>query len=221
MTDRLSRNGLLSMAACAARQIREHHACLSALDSVAGDGDHGSAMLRSAEKIERAVANAPENCLRACFEQIAWGVFDADGGASSSLLGTFFLGMRDGVPANAPSLDCRELAAAFQSGLRAMRKQTPAEVGDKTMMDALIPAVEAFSAAAAKGEDIAASLAEAACAARSGAEATRHLTARYGRARWLGEKTRGHPDAGATSMALLFEGFSEGLRSRKGETGHA
>jgi len=221
MTDRLGRIGLSRMFAGAAAQIRQHHAWLSELDSVAGDGDHGTAMLRCVEKMEKAVAGGPDTCLRTCFEQTAWAVFDADGGASSSLLGTFFLGMRDGVSANLGSLDCQELSMAFASGLRAIRKQTPAQTGDKTMMDALIPAVETFSAAAQECQDIEDSLERAAQAAQAGAEATKNLIARHGRARLLGEKTRGHPDPGATSIALLFQGFCEGLRGAKGEAGHA
>lgn len=221
MTDRLSRTGLLRMVRGAAAQIRQHHARLSELDSVAGDGDHGSAMLRSVEKMEKAMAGGPDNCLRTCFEQTAWAVFEADGGASSSLLGTFFLGMRGGVSANVWSLDGRELSAAFESGLQAMRKQTPAQIGEKTMMDALIPAVESFSVAALESKEIEHCLERAAQAAKAGAEATKNLTARYGRARLLGEKTRGYPDPGATSIAFLFEGFCDGLREAKGETGNA
>ena len=221
MTDRLSRTGLSRMFAGAAAQIRQHHGWLSELDSVAGDGDHGTAMLRCVEKMEKAAASGPDTCLRSCFEKTAWAVFDADGGASSSLLGTFFLGMRDSISANIASLDYRELSAAFESGLQAIRKQTSAQVGDKTMMDALVPAVESFSAMAPATKEIEDALASAAQAAQAGVEATKNLIARQGRARLLGEKTRGHPDPGATSIALIFKGFCEGLRGPKGEPGNA
>jgi dihydroxyacetone kinase len=80
------------------------------------------------------------------------------------------------------------------------------------MMDALVPAVAAVTAAAAVGKSIPEALDDAALAAQLGAEATKDLVARYGRARSLGERTRGYPDAGATSVALLFRGFSAGLR---------
>jgi phosphoenolpyruvate---glycerone phosphotransferase subunit DhaL len=221
MTDRLSRTGLSRMFAGAAARIRQHHAWLSELDSVAGDGDHGTAMLRCVEKMQKAVAGGPDTCLRTCFEQTAWAVFDADGGASSSLLGTFFLGMCDVVPVGVQSLNSRELSAAFESGVRAVRRQTPAKVGEKTMMDALLPAVECFCAKAQKSKEIEDGLQRAAQAAKAGAEATKNLIARHGRARLLGEKTLGYQDPGATSMAFLFEGFCEGLKGSKGETGHA
>jgi dihydroxyacetone kinase-like protein len=110
---------------------------------------------------------------------------------------------------------------AFESGLSAVRKQTKAQPGDKTMMDALIPGVETLLMAARAGKGIAKAFEEAAHAANAGAEATKNVTARYGRARFLGEKTRGHQDPGATSIALLFEGLYHGLLEPKGEAGNA
>lgn len=221
MTDRLSRTELLRMVRGAAAEIRRHHEWLSELDCVAGDGDHGTAMLRAVDSMEKAVASGPANCLKLCFEQTGWAVLGADGGASSSLLGSFFLGMRDGIPGNVASLDCQDLSAAFEAGLKAIQKQTAAQIGEKTMMDALIPAVRAFRAATLLSKEIENGLARAARAAKVGAEATKNLTARYGRARLLGEQTRGHPDPGAASIALLFEGFYNGLQESKGEIGDA
>jgi dihydroxyacetone kinase-like protein len=139
-----------------------------------------------------------------------WRVLSVDGGASSSLLGTFFTGMGD-VELAQDSMDCHQLAQSFEAGLRAVSRQTKARPGDKTMMDALTPAVAAASAAAEAGKTIPEALEDAALAARLGAESTRDLVARYGRARSLGERTRGHPDAGATSVALIFKGFKEGV----------
>jgi dihydroxyacetone kinase-like protein len=221
MMDRLSRRGLLRMFAGAAAQIRQHHTWLSELDSVAGDGDHGTAMLRCVDRMEKTMASCPGNCLKTCFERTGWAVLDADGGASSSLLGAFFLGMQGGIRENVSSLDCQEFSVALESGLEALRKRTAAQLGDKTMMDALIPAVEAFALVAHESKDIENGLERAAHAARAGAQATKNLTARHGRARLLGEKTRGHVDPGAASIALLFEGFCGDLRESKGEAGNA
>jgi phosphoenolpyruvate---glycerone phosphotransferase subunit DhaL len=118
-------------------------------------------------------------------------------------------------------ISATDLAAIFEAGLAAVRKQTKAQPGDKTLMDALVPAVAALRAAADSGKSVTEALHDAASAARAGAEATRNFTARYGRAKFLGEKTRGHPDPGATSMSLLFEGFYNGLEESKGESGNA
>jgi len=196
----------------AAAQIRAEHQRLSALDCVAGDGDHGSTMLRVVEQLEQAAGADPREFLR----DAGWKIMGVDGGASSSLLGTFFTGMAD-MPGSGETLDCAELAAAFEYGLAAVRRQTKAQPGDKTMIDALVPAVAAFGA----GKTVLNGLRQAADAARTGAENTRNLAAKYGRAKYLGDKTLGHPDPGAVSIALLFEGFYRGLAESKGETGNA
>jgi dihydroxyacetone kinase-like protein len=142
-----------------------------------------------------------------------WSVLGVGGGASSALLGTFIAGMGDADMSQ--ESDCKHLAASFAAGLRAVEKQTKACPGDKTLMDALVPAVQAVQAAANVGEPIERAMEMAAEAARMGAESTKDMIARYGRAKFLGEKTRGSADAGATSIALLFQGFSAALAQHK------
>jgi phosphoenolpyruvate---glycerone phosphotransferase subunit DhaL len=220
MTDTITRDDLARMIASAADQVREHHAMLSELDSASGDGDHGSAMMRSVDRLQKVFGPAGPADIKTCFHQAGWEVMGADGGASSALLGSFFLGMADGVPESVKSMDCPQLAAAFEAGLRAVCKQTKAQIGDKTMMDALIPAVEAMRAAAQAGKNHAQAMGAAATSAKSGAESTANLTARFGRARFLGERTRGHRDPGAVSIALLFEGFFQGLARPIGGSTH-
>jgi phosphoenolpyruvate---glycerone phosphotransferase subunit DhaL len=199
-----------NMFAQAAACIRSEHQRLTELDSVGGDGDHGTTMLRAAEQMEDWTDKSAAQSLTDSLKAAGWRVLGVDGGASSSLLGTFFAGMA-GVELAQDAMDCKDLAQSFQAGLRAVSRQTKARAGDKTMMDALMPAVDAVSAAAAAGKSISQALDDAALAAKSGADSTRDLVARYGRARSLGERTRGHPDAGATSIALIFRGFREGL----------
>jgi dihydroxyacetone kinase-like protein len=124
-------------------------------------------------------------------------------------------------PACGAEIGASDLAAIFEAGLASVQKQTKAQPGDKTLMDALVPAVAALRAAADSGKSVTEAMSDAAAAARAGAETTRDLTARYGRAKFLGEKTLGHQDPGATSMSLLFEGFHNGLEESKGESGNA
>jgi phosphoenolpyruvate---glycerone phosphotransferase subunit DhaL len=206
MPDAIGKAELQQMFIQAADRIRREHQRLSELDSVAGDGDHGTTMLRVVEQLEASAgAAAPEN-LRTRLREVGWNVMGVDGGASSALLGTFFAGMAD-AEIDESSMDCGDVARALESGLRAVSKQTKAQPGDKTLIDALQPAVNAFSAAAASGKDICEALRDAARAARAGADSTKNQVARYGRAKFLGEKTLGSPDAGATSVALLFNGF--------------
>ena len=198
------------MFARAAACLRSEHARLTELDSIGGDGDHGTTMLRAAEQMEFGMEPSGTESLTEMLKAAGWRVLSVDGGASSSLLGTFFTGMGD-VEIVANAMDCDALARSLEAGLRALSRQTKARPGDKTMMDALTPAVAAATAAAGAGKTIPEALEDAARAAQWGAESTRDLVARFGRARSLGERTRGYPDAGATSISLIFKGFKEGV----------
>ena len=219
MNEGITRDDLAHMINGAAVAIRAHHARLSALDCVAGDGDHGATMLRVVDSLTKTFAPGGPEDLRTCLRDAGWNVLGVDGGASSSLLGTFFGGMAD-ARCEAP-LSASELATVFEAGLAAVRKQTKAQPGDKTMMDALVPAVEMLRASAGAGKSAAEALRDAADAARAGAGATRNFTAKYGRAKFLGEKTLGHEDPGAVSISLMFAGFDSGLGESKGESGNA
>jgi dihydroxyacetone kinase-like protein len=220
MRDCITRDDFARMIAGAAALIRAQHAMLSQLDCASGDGDHGSTMLRAVERLEACFAAGGPEDLKTCLSQAGWSVLGVDGGASSSLLGTFFSGMAD-APACGARISTSDLAAIFEAGLAAVRKQTKAQPGDKTLMDALVPAVAALRTAADGGKSVTEALQDAASAAHSGAEATRNFTAHYGRAKFLGDRTRGHLDPGATSMSLLFEGFHAGLEESKGESSYA
>ena len=211
MTSGISKDDFARMIAGAAAAIRAQHAMLSKLDCAAGDGDHGATMLRAVDRLERVFAPGGPGDLKTCLKDAGWSVLGVDGGASSSLLGVFFGGMAD----------ANDMTGMFEAGLAALRKQTKAQPGDKTMMDALVPAIQALRAAADSGKSVHEGLSDAAAAARAGAEETRNLTARYGRAKFLGEKTLGHADPGAVSISLLFEGFYEGFSKLKGESSNA
>ena len=218
MTDRLGMQELSRMMSAAATKIREQQAHLSQLDCVAGDGDHGTTMLRVMDRLEATFKADSTADLKAGFSEAGWNVMASDGGASSSLLGAFFLGIGDAAETGVSSWSCGEFAAALQAGLQAVQSQTKARPGDKTLMDALTPAVQACTAEANSGGDLAAVLQVAAEAAQAGAVATANQIAHYGRARLLGEKTKGHQDPGAASVALLFAGFAEAIKEPKGDT---
>lgn len=217
MTDRVTTSELKQMLLHAARCLRSQAEELSRLDSAAGDGDHGTTMLRVAEQFEAAVNDPQSQNPAALLSTCGWKVLSVDGGASSALFGTFFKGMGEGAGEGDP--DCAALAEILGSGLSSILKQTRARTGDKTMIDALEPAVAAVGKTAAAGDPIAVALELAASAAREGADGTKALIARYGRAKFLGERTLGHADAGATSVALIFQGFREGLKAGR-ETNH-
>jgi phosphoenolpyruvate---glycerone phosphotransferase subunit DhaL len=181
-------------------------------------------MLRAAEQMEEQMEQwlhpSGAESLTALLQAAGWRVLGVDGGASSSLFGTFFGGLGD-ITLQGDVMNSQDLARSFEAGLLAVSRQTKARPGDKTMMDALTPAVAAMSSAAAAGKTIAQIFEDAAEAARAGANSTSELIARFGRARSLAERTRGYPDAGATSVAIIFQGFREGLEKRSVSDGRS
>jgi dihydroxyacetone kinase-like protein len=209
MTDTIEYSGICGMLQGAVAQIRANHEMLSRLDAAVGDGDHGTTILRTMEAVSKTAKETPGNDLKNLFSKVAWEVMSCDGGSTGPLLGSFFMGLSEGA-AGRETLDCAGLAAVFAAGVAKLQKQSRAAVGDKTMMDAFLPALEALKKAdPAKG--IKAALEHAALAAAAGAEATRAMRAKFGRARNLGDRVIGHPDPGAVSISLIFKGFSEGI----------
>jgi dihydroxyacetone kinase len=135
-----------------------------------------------------------------------------DGGATGPLLGTLFMSMSEAAEGKA-ALDARAVAAMFEAGFAGVSAQTKARVGDKTMIDALAPAVATLREAVDAGVGIAEALNRAAAAAEQGAASTKELQARFGRARNIKEASIGTPDPGATSVSLLFRGFWKGIKN--------
>jgi dihydroxyacetone kinase-like protein len=201
-----------AMLAGAIAKVRDGSNYLSQLDSAGGDGDHGITMRRAMGEVEKNLAANQQASLREMLSQVGWALLGIDGGATGPLLGSFFMGVAEEV-GERPSLDVAGLAGAFEAGVVQVRKQSKAQIGDKTLIDALLPAVAALRAGADAGKDVGQSLREAAEAAVRGADATRNFVAKFGKARFSGERTLGHPDPGATSMAMIFAGFCEGTRT--------
>jgi phosphoenolpyruvate---glycerone phosphotransferase subunit DhaL len=193
----------------AASEIRENHEMLSKLDSVGGDGDHGTTMVRAMANMEKAIEAASGNNLKSLLYDVGWGILGVDGGATGPLLGMFFMSMSDAVEGK-DLLDAAGLATAFEAGLAGVRAQTKAQLGDKTMIDALIPAVETARKAADSQASLDQVLQQAVEAAAQGAAATREMQAKFGRARNIKEKSIGTQDPGATSVSLIFKGFLQG-----------
>lgn len=193
--------------------VRLEHACaavaaaepeLTEIDSRFGDADHGLTMTKIAGAIAAAVAAAGGG-VQALLDDAACAVMTLNGGSAVPLWNTWLDGMQEAAP-EGDTVDLAGLKAIFAGGLAEMNEMSGARVGDKTMMDALIPASEAIAAYDGPDED--GLFAAAAAAALAGAEATRQFVSKFGRARSYGEKTIGTPDAGAVSMARFFEGLA-------------
>lgn len=214
MNSQVGINEFVAMMVGAIQQVKDGERYLSELDSACGDGDHGITMLRAVNRVNETLGKPDRTDLKSLVDDIGWTLHGVDGGATGPLLGTLFLGMSEGLNGK-ESLDARGLAEMFEEGLHAVEKQTKARVGDKTMMDALTPAVASLRASADMGFDIPAVLQSAADAAQQGASTTRTLVAKFGKAKHSGERSLGHQDAGATSLAMIFRGFLEGLSKPK------
>jgi dihydroxyacetone kinase-like protein len=196
----------------AVEKIKDNHEMLSRLDSATGDGDHGTTMLRSMQAVEDAINENPEHNTKELLYNIGWAIMSADGGSTGPLLGSFFMGMSEGI-GESPELDCKALTEMIGTGVGKMHKQSRAQIGDKTMMDALLPALEALKNADQSGK-VSDVLRQAVQAATEGAKATVDMKAKFGRARNLGDRVLGHKDPGAVSISLIFQGFYEGLEQK-------
>jgi dihydroxyacetone kinase-like protein len=188
-----------------ARLVAENEDELTRLDAAIGDADHGSNMNRgltaAAAALDELAAGDPPPAAGPRLTKVGMTLVSTVGGASGPLFGTFFLRMGSTLgDQDTPAA----LAAALRAGLAGVVQRGKAEAGDKTMYDALAPAVEAFEAALAAGEPLAGAFAAASKAADDGCAATIPLVARKGRASYLGERSVGHQDPGATTVSLFF-----------------
>ena len=197
-----------------ARTIAEHKDELTALDSAIGDADHGANMDRGMSAAVAAIEASPPADPAALLKQVGMTLVSKVGGASGPLYGTFFLRMA-GVLGPDPA-DEETFARALRAGLDGVIARGKAQPGDKTMLDALVPACDALDAAVAGGRPLSEALAAAADAARQGRDATVPLVARKGRASYLGERSAGHQDPGATSTALLLDAAVSALSGSAG-----
>lgn len=208
MPDTLTIDGFTAWLAGFRDRVTEQRSYLTDLDSAIGDADHGANMARGMAAVMTKIDEAPAATADELFKAVGMTLVSSVGGASGPLYGTFFL--RLGMTAGAVSeVDAAALAAALRAGFDGVLARGKAEPGDKTMVDAMGPALEAMDAAVASGASLAGATAAAREAAATGRDATEPLVARKGRASYLGERSAGHLDPGATSTALLFDALAE------------
>ena len=177
---------------------------LNQLDSALGDGDHGTALsVAFKEAAEKTVALF--NPLpTAVLQVVANTLMNRMGGSAGALYGTLFL-RASTIAKDKTELTGNDLAAMLRSGLEGVMQRGKAQLGDKTMVDALAPAADAFRISLQSSPSLSTAFEQAAAAARAGAQATANLVAKQGRAKFVGERSLGHVDAGAASVALMFE----------------
>lgn len=189
--------------ACAAVAAAEGE--LTEIDSKFGDADHGLTMAKIAGAISAAV-DASDGGIQSMLDDAAMAVMSLNGGSAVPLWNTWLDGMQMDAP-DGDEIDAAGIQAIFARALEELNDMSGAKVGDKTMMDALIPASEAI--AAYTGGDENELFSAAALAAAAGAENSKNFVSKFGRAKSYGTQTIGTPDAGATSMSYFFQGLAQ------------
>jgi dihydroxyacetone kinase-like protein len=187
-----------------AELVAENREHLTELDAAIGDADHGSNMDRGMKAAVAALDESSPTTPGALLKKVAMTLVSKVGGASGPLFGTFFLRMSSSL-GDAETVSASDLATALRAGLGGIVDRGKAGPGDKTLYDALAPAVDAVEAALEKDETLAAALEAGRDAAVAGRDATTPMVAHKGRASYLGERSAGHQDPGATTVALLLE----------------
>jgi dihydroxyacetone kinase-like protein len=209
----VSTDDLLAWVRAFARLVEENRDALTELDAAIGDADHGANMHRGTTAALAAVDGAAPASPGALAKKVGMTLVSTVGGASGPLYGTFFLRVGTAL-GDASTATPAEVVTALRAGVEGVVARGRAEAGDKTMVDALTPAVAAAEEALAAGRTWAEALSAAAEAAARGRDATTALVARKGRASYLGERSAGHQDPGATSAALLLAAAAETLAGR-------
>jgi dihydroxyacetone kinase-like protein len=192
-----------------AARIHDAKEELTQLDSAIGDADHGINMDRGMTAIMELLPGLRDGDAGTLFKQTGMKLISTVGGASGPLYGTFFLRLGTAF-GTATEIGLTELAAGFRAGLEGVIARGKAGLDDKTMVDAMVPAVAALEAGVG---DLPAALDMAAIAAAEGRDRVTPLVARKGRASYLGERSAGHQDPGATSTTILFESLRDALRA--------
>ena len=204
----ITRDGVVEWMRRFAGEMDEHRQELVRLDTAIGDGDHGTNMDRGMRKALEKLDSADAADAGAVLKTVAMALVSSVGGAAGPLYGTLFLQMGMAT-AGRGELDLAGWSAALEAGVKGVQARGKAEPEDKTMIDALLPALDALRAAEADGADLGDALRRSAGAAEEGMKATIPLEARRGRASYLGPRSVGHQDPGATSSHLLLAAAAE------------
>lgn len=210
--DSLSFDGARAWIDETARLISENADNLTVLDTAIGDGDHGQNMHRGFSAVEKKLEAAEVSDVSGLFKLVGMTLLSTVGGAAGPLYGGFFLALAR-ASAGKPSLNKEELLQCLREGLADIQRRGKAQPGDKTMVDALGPALETL--AATPDRDLTSGTKAAAETANAAAEATIPMLARKGRASYLGERSIGHQDPGATSCSLLLRALALACNSTR------
>ena len=201
---------VLSWVKAFAAEVSDNRAYLTRLDSAIGDGDHGTNMDRGMRKAVERLDTVQGEDIGGALKAVGMALVSSVGGAGGPLYGTLFMQMGSASDGKS-ELDLAGWADAVEAGVKGVQTRGKAEPGDKTMVDALLPAAESLRQAAGEGAELGDALRRSAAAAEEGMKATIELVARKGRASYLGPRSAGHQDPGATSSYLLLKSAADVL----------
>ena len=205
---RISYDDVVAWVRLLAERLHAAKEYLTELDSAIGDADHGINMDRGFTAVTAKLPALPVGDVGGLLKGVGMTLVSTVGGASGPLYGTFFLQLGGGTAGKA-DIELGDFATAMEAGIAGIQRLGKAEPGDKTMLDALLPARDALRGGLDRGDAPADALAAAVAAAEQGMLATIPLVARKGRASYLGERSAGHQDPGATSSHLLLKAAAD------------
>lgn len=198
------KSGFARRIVCACYSVQSIEDELTRIDAAFGDGDHGYTMAKIMSVIKEAVEES-DGSIKEMLDDAAMAVLVLNGGSAVPLWNTWLDGLQEGA-ADEEEMNVEQLKEMFAAGFEAIDDISGAKVGDKTMMDALIPASQAIAEFEGTEDEL---FEVAAKAALDGAENSKNFKSKFGRAKAYGDKTIGTPDAGAMSMAYFFKGMAE------------
>lgn len=204
----VSKADILTWINLLSQEISENKEYLTELDSQIGDADHGINMNRGFKKVQEKLPELEDKDIGGLLKGVGMALVSSVGGASGPLYGTFFM-KAGGAVAGKDELSIQDLTELFEAGYEGIKSRGRAQTGEKTMLDAMHPALEALSAAATVEKPVKDAMNDVLSAAESGMQSTIEMQATKGRASYLGERSVGHQDPGATSAYLMFKAAKE------------
>ena len=196
-----------------AKKVEENKDYLCALDGEVGDGDHGVSMTIGMRAVSRAAKALPPQCTPSeAFQSAADAYADEVGATIGPLYEAAFAAAAESVQGKQTLNEIGDWAIVYRSMANAIQQLGKAQLGDKTLLDAFFPAVDHIQELSTKGGNLEAALLSTAERALKAAKDTRNLVPQKGRASRLGDRAKGHQDAGATSLAVVLKGFADGIK---------
>lgn len=208
----LTTQNIISMVDVMSDIIIKNEVPFCELDSAAGDGDFGMSIAKGFKQLKAEWSALSNDDIGAFVKDCGMIIAENCGGASGPIWGTAFKSFARSAKGK-PELSLAEFAEAFNAGVEGVMRIGGAKAGDKTLLDAAIPCGETLAKCAVDGEDVLSTLRKGANAAIAGAEATKNMVAKRGRASYVGERSLTYPDAGATALGIIFSGICDFLKA--------